>query len=63
MSNSIRELQGLAFDIPGPAGPLKDALDALNALLRIGRTQSIIELLLITCHRDRSENRYAEHVP
>ena len=61
--NSIRDLEGLAFDIPGPAGSLKDALDALNSLLRIGSTWCTIEHLLITWHRDRSENRYAEHVP
>ena len=61
--NSIRELEGLVFDVPGPAGSLKDALDALNALLRIGRTRSIIELLLIPCHRDRPQSGYIEHAP
>lgn len=35
---SIAALQGLMFEVPGPAGSLKDALDALNALVRIGKT-------------------------
>ena len=60
---SIRALEGLIFGVPGPAGSLKDALDALNALVRIGRTQSITEHLLTIHPRDRSKNSRTQHAP
>ena len=55
---SIRVLKILIFKVFVPAGSLKDAL---NALVRTGRTRIVTELFLIIYDRDRSKDSYAQH--
>jgi hypothetical protein len=51
------------FEVPGPDGSLKDALDALNGLVRIGKARYITELLLTIHHRGRSKNCDTQRAP